>query len=239
MSLDNYLLKVWILEESFGQIEWVLKHDRDLEPVLAHHRLRQVHGSWMLKGINHNSFCTHFPEDSKEDIGEEKFEWSSDSDGVLDNEDMVQERTSEECYSNNGSDAVFDNENMVQARSYEECYSNNDSDDVPDNEDVIEDNEKANFEENFESEECYWIDDICEFDLLGLHPYKEVLFLCESAKTGLAYHLNSSKIECLGDIYPTDYVNYGGYGYDRDEMDRVKYAFMYTPCWIEEFPRNN
>lgn len=239
VSLDNYLLKVWILEESFGQIEWVLKHDRDLEPVLAHHRLRQVHGSWMLKGINHNSFCTHFPEDSKEDIGEEKFEWSSDSDGVLDNEDMVQERTSEECYSNNGSDAVFDNENMVQARSYEECYSNNDSDDVPDNEDVIEDNEKANFEENFESEECYWIDDICEFDLLGLHPYKEVLFLCESAKTGLAYHLNSSKIECLGDIYPTDYVNYGGYGYDRDEMDRVKYAFMYTPCWIEEFPRNN
>ncbi|CAM0879960.1 unnamed protein product [Alopecurus aequalis] len=246
VSLDRKWLRVWILKESCGQIEWVLKHDRDLKPMLARHRLRQVHGPWMLKGINHNSFCTHFPEDSKEDIVDEKFEWTSDSDDVPDHEDMVQE-----CSSNNDSDGVLDNQEVQDCRS-EQCYSNNYSDDVLDNEDAIEecssdDNKKAIFEEKFESdsnddmaEECYWNEeDICEIDMLGLHPYKEVLFLCESAMTGLAYHLNSSKIEFLGDIYPTDYVNYGGYGYDRDEMDSVKYAFPYTPCWIEEVPRNN
>jgi hypothetical protein len=200
----------------------------------------------MLKGIGirHNSFCTHFTEDNREDIVEEKFEWRSDCDDVLNNEDTVQKCCSEECYSNNDSDVILDNENTVQGSNSERCYSNNDSDDVLDTEGVFEDcssedSKKATFEENFQSEDCYWIEDICEIDMLGLHPYKEVLFLCESAKTGLAYHLNSSKIECLGDIYPTDYDNYGGYGYDRDEMDRVKYSFPYTPCWIEDFPRNN
>jgi hypothetical protein len=91
VSLDKYWLRVWILKESGGQIEWVLKHRRDLEPVLAHHRFQQVHGPWILEGINHNSFCTHFAEDNKEHIVEEKFEWSSDSDDVLDSEDTVQE----------------------------------------------------------------------------------------------------------------------------------------------------
>uniref|UniRef100_A0ACD5VP00 Uncharacterized protein n=2 Tax=Avena sativa TaxID=4498 RepID=A0ACD5VP00_AVESA len=223
VALDNYLLQVWILQESSGQMEWVLKHDRDMEPVLARHCRRQVRGTWMLKGTNHNSFCTHFPEGDKEDIVEEKFEWCSDSDDdVPEYEDMPQECSSEECYSNNNSDDVLDNEDVM-----EECSS--------------EANEKSSLEENFESssndgmvEECYSDEeDICEIDMLGLHPYKEVLFLCESAKTGLAYHLSSSKIEDLGDIYPTNYHRSGGYG-----MDMVQYAFMYTPCWMEEFPRN-
>jgi hypothetical protein len=126
---------------------------------------------------------------------------------------------------------------MVQDSSSEQYSSNSDSDNVLDNEYTFEDcssEEKAILEEILESEECLWIKDICEVDMLGLHPYKEVLFLCESAKTGLAYHLNSSKIECLGDIYPENYVKYGGHEYDK-----VKYAFPYTPCWIEEFPRNH
>jgi hypothetical protein len=178
----------------------------------------------MLKGINHNSFCTHFSEEDKEDIVEEKLEWMSDNDDVLDNKDTVQKCRSEECYSNNETDDILGNED-----------SNSDA------------NKKAILEEKFESssqdnmvEECYWNEeDICEIQMLGLHQFKEVLFLCESVKTGLAYHLNSSRIELLGDIYPTNYHCSSGYGYDRDEMDRVKYAFPYTPCWIEEFPRNS
>uniref|UniRef100_A0ACD5VBS5 Uncharacterized protein n=1 Tax=Avena sativa TaxID=4498 RepID=A0ACD5VBS5_AVESA len=221
VALDNYLLQVWILQE----LEWVLKYDRDMEPVLARHCRRQARGTWMLKGTNHNSFCTHFPDDDdKEDIAEEKFEWCSDSDAdVLEYEDMPRECSSEECPSNNNTDDVLHNEDAI-----EECSS--------------EAKEKASLEEEFESssnnddmvEECYSDEeDICEIDMLGLHPYKEVLFLCESANTGLAYHLNSSKIEDLGDIYPTNYHRSGGY-----RMDMVKYAFMYTPCWVEEFPRN-
>jgi hypothetical protein len=178
----------------------------------------------MLKGINHNSFCTHFPKDDKEDIVEEKLEWMSDNDDVLDNEDTAQKCRSEKCYSNKESDDILGNED-----SSSQAYK------------------KAILEEKFESssndsmiEECYWNEhDICEIEMLGLHPFKEVLFLCESAKIGLAYHLNSSKIEGLGNINPTNYHRSSGYGYDRDELDTVKYAFPYTPCWIEEFPRNN
>jgi hypothetical protein len=178
----------------------------------------------MLKGINHNSFCTHFPQDDKEDTVEEKLEWMSDNDDVLGNEDTVQKCRSQESYSNNESDDILGNED---SRS--------------------EANKKPSLEENFGSrshdnmvEECYWNEeDICEIEMLGLHPFKEVLFLCESSKTGLAYHLNSSKIEGLGNIYPTNYHRSGGYGYDRDELDTVKYAFPYTPCWIKEFPRNS
>uniref|UniRef100_A0ACD5VMJ7 Uncharacterized protein n=1 Tax=Avena sativa TaxID=4498 RepID=A0ACD5VMJ7_AVESA len=227
VSLDKYWLRVWILVESCGQIEWVLKHDKDLEPVLARRRPQQVHGPWMLKGINHNSFCTCFPEDYKEDIVEEKIEWSSDTDDVLDDEDMIQKCSSKECHSNNESDDILGNKDTI-----EECSS--------------EANKKAVLEEKFESsskdddivEDCYFNEeDRCVIAMLGFHPYKEILFLSESAKTGLAYHLNSSKIQCLGNIYPTDYANYCGYRYEGDEMDTVKYAFPYTPCWIEEFPR--
>jgi hypothetical protein len=217
VSLDNYLLQVWILKESCDQTEWVLKHENDLEPVIARYCPHQFRGFWMLKGIKHNSFCIHFPE-SKEDIAEEKFEWSSDRENVLENED-----TSQDC-------------------SSEESYSTNDSDDVVDNEDAVGDKKKAILEEKFESnsnkemaQECYPNEeDTCEIDMLGLHPFKEVLFLCQSAKIGLAYHLNSSKIDDLGDIYPKNYHRAGRYG-----LDMVKYAFAYTPCWIEEFPRNN
>jgi hypothetical protein len=88
VSLDNYLLQVWILKESCDQTEWVLKHENDLEPVMARYCPHQFRGFWMLKGIKHNSFCIHFPK-SKEDIAEEKFEWSSDRENVLENEDKI------------------------------------------------------------------------------------------------------------------------------------------------------
>jgi hypothetical protein len=45
-ALDRYHLRVWIIDESFGQMEWMLKVDKDLEHVLSPHR--QVHGRWML-----------------------------------------------------------------------------------------------------------------------------------------------------------------------------------------------
>jgi hypothetical protein len=38
--------------------------------------------------------------------------------------------------------------------------------------------------------------------ILAFHPYKEILFLHRSMRRGLAYHLNSSKLEDLGDLSP-------------------------------------
>jgi hypothetical protein len=86
-----------------------------------------------------------------------------------------------------------------------------------------------------EARPCGYID----IDILGFHPYKEILFLCSSGTcnldaTGFAYHLNSLKVERLGSMYPMVY----------DEFDsgllneyRSIESFPYTPCcWIEEIP---
>ncbi|CAM0952819.1 unnamed protein product [Alopecurus aequalis] len=66
-----------------------------------------------------------------------------------------------------------------------------------------------------------------DITILGFHPYKEVIFLNESIRRGLAYHLNSSKIEDLGNIYPTNYSSLYMY---------VEQSFPYTPCWIGKLP---
>ncbi|CAN6309915.1 unnamed protein product [Urochloa humidicola] len=70
-------------------------------------------------------------------------------------------------------------------------------------------------------------------DFLGFHPYKEVVFLCETLHRGLAYHLNGSKVQDLGDLFPTNYGHFcGNHGLIRE-------SFPYTPCWIRELPPNN
>ncbi|XP_062182133.1 uncharacterized protein LOC133886445 [Phragmites australis] len=47
------------------------------------------------------------------------------------------------------------------------------------------------------------------FTILGFHPYKEIVFLHRSSR-GLAYHLKSSKLEYLGNLYPKDYTHIAG-----------------------------
>ncbi|TVT98528.1 hypothetical protein EJB05_56140, partial [Eragrostis curvula] len=65
-------------------------------------------------------------------------------------------------------------------------------------------------------------------DILGFHPYKEIIFLSESITRGLAYHLSTSEIQVLGDLYPT-----------RCELELlndqfITSAFTYTPCLVEQ-----
>ncbi|KAL6599509.1 hypothetical protein ACP70R_045646 [Stipagrostis hirtigluma subsp. patula] len=72
--------------------------------------------------------------------------------------------------------------------------------------------------------ECCFGDD---YRILGFHPYKEVLFLHNSSLTGLAYHINGSKLEELGSIHP---------GYLGDLNRGIEASYPYTPCWIGEFP---
>ncbi|KAI4987020.1 hypothetical protein ZWY2020_019820 [Hordeum vulgare] len=52
----KYWLRVWILNESCGQMEWMLKHDKDLKHVLeCHHRYGgRLH--WILEDINYDLF---------------------------------------------------------------------------------------------------------------------------------------------------------------------------------------
>lgn len=60
---------------------------------------------------------------------------------------------------------------------------------------------------------------------LGFHPYKEVVFL-ELSFRGVAYHLNSSKVQYLGKLRPKDY--YQAY------TNGIYESFMYTPCMVGE-----
>ncbi|TVU02715.1 hypothetical protein EJB05_51785 [Eragrostis curvula] len=66
---------------------------------------------------------------------------------------------------------------------------------------------------------------------LGFHPYKEVVFISEGITRGLAYHLNSSKVQDLGNMIPINYFQQSGHhGF-------IRKSFVYTPCWIGEIPQ--
>ncbi|VAI27705.1 hypothetical protein VPH35_088415 [Triticum aestivum] len=204
-------LGVWILNESCGQMEWILKHDKDLKHALAHHRYcGRLH--WILEDINYNLFCSSsFLEGNKKATTEEIFEWNSDDD--VENENLVKH-----C-------CLEDNKKAIIEKKLDWKYNNRN---VANNCDMVE--------------ECYWdeehYDDSYDEDIeiLGFHPYKDIVFLSSTSEwTALAYHLNGFKIEELGNIYPNDY---GHFKQLSNEQERIK-SFPYTPCWIEEFPSNN
>jgi hypothetical protein len=67
--------------------------------------------------------------------------------------------------------------------------------------------------------------------LLGFHPYKEIVFLNAALSRAVAYHWNTSKFQDLGNIYPKDY--------DACHVAGIETSFIYTPCWMEDFPKNS
>jgi hypothetical protein len=70
-------------------------------------------------------------------------------------------------------------------------------------------------------------------NILGFHPYKEIIFFNQSLEVGLAYYLNSSRLEVLGNLYPTEYGGFFSSSGDRE----IILSFPYTPCLIEVCPR--
>lgn len=163
-------LQVWILNESCGHIEWVLKHQADLKHILSNRSYdKEAHGSWIMEDINYHFYRSRFPNDNKQAPQEGKFEWDSDNDDVLEIKDKGKE---------------------------------------PSNKSI-------------------------GTDILGFHPHKEVIYLCESLKRGLAYHLNTSKLQDLGNMYPTHY------DWFAEPHKFIERSFPYTPCWTGEFPDNN
>ncbi|KAJ1274850.1 hypothetical protein BS78_05G091600 [Paspalum vaginatum] len=80
-------LRVWFLNDRCGDCpaEWVLKHDRDIFPILPNLDYdEQCDGPWILQAFH---YWGHDPYSDVEDINkaivEEKFEWDSDNDSVL------------------------------------------------------------------------------------------------------------------------------------------------------------
>ncbi|KAF6995942.1 hypothetical protein CFC21_012360 [Triticum aestivum] len=91
-------LQFWYLNESCGQIEWVLKHDTFLGKAFEREDYaRQLAKRWILQDVNYRKWSSKYPEDAaytrhanyKAPV-EEKYDWNSDEDNVLDIEDDVQ-----------------------------------------------------------------------------------------------------------------------------------------------------
>jgi len=65
--------------------------------------------------------------------------------------------------------------------------------------------------------------DVEDLDIMGFHPYKEVVFMVEPFGV-VAYHLNSTKIQYLGNSRPKRHYHQHFYG--------IYESFLYTPCMI-------
>uniref|UniRef100_A0A0D9VX56 F-box domain-containing protein n=1 Tax=Leersia perrieri TaxID=77586 RepID=A0A0D9VX56_9ORYZ len=186
-SLDHdldYALSVWILNETLGKAEWVLKHQNTLKPLLQRREYsQQVHGPWILQDVNYDLYRSNFGgrwclnvkyddlslEGNSEAPVADKFEWHSDDD---------------------------------------------DDDDVVDTQDGVEENNNN-----------------IRISILGFHPYREIIFLNLTCRRGLCYHLNSSKMEDLGSLFPKNYNEF-----TEQWGEFINDSFPYTPCWIGEFP---
>ncbi|CAL4939562.1 unnamed protein product [Urochloa decumbens] len=98
---------------------------------------------------------------------------------------------------------------------------------------------KDKFEWNSDDDDVLNTEDIVEGSyvgyahFIGFHPYKEIAFLDMGLTRAVAYHWNTSKFQDLGSIYPKDYHEIAGH------VAEIETSFIYTPCWMEDFPQNN
>ncbi|KAL6637159.1 hypothetical protein ACP70R_024731 [Stipagrostis hirtigluma subsp. patula] len=106
-----------------------------------------------------------------------------------------------------------EDDNDIQVAAHEENYEWDSKDEKLEWNSDSEDREERNYYGNI--------------DILGFHPYKEIIFLGESFERGLAYHWNSSKVQYLGHLRPTEYD-------DLPNELGIQESFPYTPCWIRE-----
>ncbi|KAL6637572.1 hypothetical protein ACP70R_025144 [Stipagrostis hirtigluma subsp. patula] len=72
-------LRVWALEELNGQMEWMLKHQSDIGPMLPDHAYDQpIVGPWMLQDINYYELRHNYYGEKGAGAVQERFEWDSD-----------------------------------------------------------------------------------------------------------------------------------------------------------------
>ncbi|KAK3143910.1 hypothetical protein QOZ80_4AG0306520 [Eleusine coracana subsp. coracana] len=75
---DWYDLWVWVHDESHDQIEWVLRHQIDMTPILCVLDYdEQIEGPWILQDVSNNK------DDDNPSVKEKNLEWDSDNDDVI------------------------------------------------------------------------------------------------------------------------------------------------------------
>ncbi|XP_037450488.1 F-box protein At5g07610-like [Triticum dicoccoides] len=198
------LLQIWHLNESCSRIEWVLNPDTTLKTFEHEYYAQQLGRQWILQDVNYNKLFFERNGNIHEihiEAVEEKYDWNSNEDNILDIEYDVEE-------------GYEDNVLHVQ--------------------DGYEDN-GLDFEEDVDEhnilEEGYY----GNYYFLGFHPYREIVFLISSGRKtrALTYDWNSSKFQDLGNVGSAYYDPICGLSCGETHA-----AFLYTPCWIGEFPGN-
>jgi hypothetical protein len=98
---DRYKLRVWILDDSSGTIEWVLKHHIDIyhsaSPVTSVFDENDGEGPWILEdadssehyGQQHLQDVDKDEDDSNNALLNSEVEWDSDNDNIVDSESEV------------------------------------------------------------------------------------------------------------------------------------------------------
>jgi hypothetical protein len=159
--IHDHQLKIWILNESCGQMEWLLKYEAEVGHYARHvasipydNSGRKLDGSWNVE----ENIDTHNTDHNVESQSKESYEWDSDNDDTF----------------------------TVGIESQEDS-------------------------------------DVKDLDIMGFHPYKEVVFMVEQFGV-VAYHLNSTKIQYLGNLRPKSHYHQHFYG--------IYESFLYTPCMI-------
>ncbi|KAL6650225.1 hypothetical protein ACP70R_009150 [Stipagrostis hirtigluma subsp. patula] len=111
-----------------------------------------------------------------------------------------------------GNEVDSDNESEANDQEYYEWDSEDD--------DILRiDHETLDIDE---SNRWQWVSR--GIDIIGFHPYEEVMFLSESFNV-VAYHLTCSKVQYLGIIKPKDY-----YG---EPTSSLYESYIYTPCLLD------
>lgn len=169
---DSYKLRVWILDDSCGKIEWVLKHHIDI---------RQSNVSCVELFCDENEGPWRFQDaNNAEDYGQQNLQ-----DANNDEDDSNNALVKSEVEWDSDNDNIVSNDGVQRFLGY--------------------------------------------IEVLGFHPYKDIIFLGISLDRAVAYHLSTSMVQDLGRIRPD---GYGGHA------AAIKSSFVYTPCLTAEFPEN-
>ncbi|KAL6843735.1 hypothetical protein ACP4OV_026306 [Aristida adscensionis] len=193
-ALDDYY--VYILDESYGRMEWVWKASVSLHIHSQTDRCKP----WTLQDINYDGSPNEHQDGSDDEVMmEQKSEWG------------------------------YDNNNLLEAKEW-------------DSDDEFIDTEgwgNSNFGVDTDADDEFidtkgWGNSNFGVDttVLGFHPYKEVVFVSKGLRRGLACHLNSGKVQDLGNLAPKDYGTCMGI------EPFIEGSFPYTP-WMGEFPEHN
>jgi hypothetical protein len=96
-ALYNHGLQLWHLNESCGQIEWVFEHFIDFKASATrlHACPEQTSTPWIIQDVNYrkdlDSYSYRNIHGNRQEPVEEKYDWNSDEDNILDNQDVAQD----------------------------------------------------------------------------------------------------------------------------------------------------